>query len=478
MALVILLALLLVRSAIAATTGLSDTEAYYASWARAPALSYYDHPPLVAWAGWLAIRTLGPGAVRVVPLACGVVFDVLVYRLGALIFSPRAGVFALALIAVLPVFFYTGFLVNPEALLAPLWMLFLLALLALRDHDEPWRPLVLGASVGAAFLAKYTGLLALPVALLYVASGAGTRRWLRRPSFYAGGLVSLAMASPVIVWNAARGWPSVGLHLGERQALRPESLAAALWRVGSAQMVYFHPLALPLLFAVLAFTVLRARRDERYRFLACASAPVLAFLLTVMVRTPDSEPHWTMVGYVPVVVAAGGLLDESAGLLRRVATVALGVIMVSFTAGGLAYGALVHSPMLQRALPVYVPADDPIGETVGWSDVRAAVRSEASKLGPGTVVAGAHNVLCGHLMWALGDAPHVYCESTRRTELDFMGRRALPDGVAVVFVDSDKYPADVNRVMAAYACGAREEVDAERDGVTVGRYGLRACVRR
>jgi 4-amino-4-deoxy-L-arabinose transferase-like glycosyltransferase len=43
----VLLALL--RAAVAATTELSDDEAYYRLWALAPAMSYLDHPPMVAW---------------------------------------------------------------------------------------------------------------------------------------------------------------------------------------------------------------------------------------------------------------------------------------------------------------------------------------------------------------------------------------------------------------------------------------------
>ena len=60
---------------IAATTGLSDTEAYYAQWARVPALSYYDHPPLIAWTTWLFTRaSSAPWAVRVGPVLYAAAF--------------------------------------------------------------------------------------------------------------------------------------------------------------------------------------------------------------------------------------------------------------------------------------------------------------------------------------------------------------------------------------------------------------------
>jgi hypothetical protein len=53
-----------IRVLIARGTGLSNTDAYYTQWARLAALSYYDHPSLVAWTRWLIQRaTVEPWAV-------------------------------------------------------------------------------------------------------------------------------------------------------------------------------------------------------------------------------------------------------------------------------------------------------------------------------------------------------------------------------------------------------------------------------
>jgi hypothetical protein len=469
------------RWVVATTTGLSDTEAYYAGWARTPALSYYDHPPLVAWTTWLvthAVHGAGHGgwAARLGPVLSGALFDALLYRLAARLFSARAGFFAVVVVTAIPVFFFTGFLVNPEGLLAPLWVLFLLLLLDMRENDEPWRPVLLGAVVGAAFLAKYTAILAVPVTLLFVAGSARTRRWLGRPSFYLAGLVALVLASPVIAWNAQHHWPSLHLHLSERMGHAPgETLAGALWRVGSAQVLIFQPIILPSLLAVLGYAVARSRVDERYRFLATASLPVVAFLLTMMVRAGDSEPHWTMVGYVPLIVGAAGLLDESSGRLRRFAHRTLCVALAVSAAVAALYVVHLRSPALAKALPSYRPDADPISETLGWDRVGDAVRWHAMALGSGTVAAGAHNVLCGHLQAAVDDAPPVYCASPRRTEFDFIGRRTPPPGVPVVFVDSDRYPEDVAVALPRHTCVPAEDVVVDRGGLRVARYRIREC---
>jgi 4-amino-4-deoxy-L-arabinose transferase-like glycosyltransferase len=469
-----------IRWVIAGSTGLSDTEAYYAQWARSLALSYYDHPPLVAWAAWVGTRaSSAPWAVRLVPVLCGAVFDTLVYHLAARLFSPRAGFFAVAILTAVPVFFFTGFLLNPEALLAPLWALFLVMLLDLRARGHAWRALAIGLVVGVAFLAKYTAILAVPVTLLYLAGSRKTWGWFRRPSLYAAGALALAIATPVIAWNAMHGWPSLQLHLAERMN-RPagEPLAGALWRVARGQLVFFQPIALLALVGAAAVAVVRSWRDERYWLLSTAGLPVLVFLLTMMVRAGDSEPHWTMIGYLPFIVAAAGLLDESKGVLRRFA---FGVFYASVSLSALALAVyLVHlsTPALAKHLPSYEPNADPFAETIGWDRVAAAVKAHARRLGPETVVAGAHNVLCGHAQAALDDAPPVFCVAPKRTQYDFVGRRHPPSGAPVVFVDSERYPADPDVALHDHVCGPPQELEIDRSGLFQARYRLRDCLPR
>jgi 4-amino-4-deoxy-L-arabinose transferase-like glycosyltransferase len=469
--------LTVVRLIVAARTGLSDTEAYYAGWSRFPSLSYYDHPPLVAWTTWLVRRcSTDAWAVRIGPVLCSAAFGALLYRVGARLFSPRAGFFAVVLVAAIPVFEFVGFLLNPEALLAPLWMLFILSLDDLKTNDEPWRPFVTGALIGVAFLAKYTALLGVPVALLYVAGSPSTRRWLSRPTFYVSGAIALAIATPVLLWNSAHGWPTLHLHLEERM-VRPstEGLGQAFARVGAGQLALFHPVALPAFVALLVYAVARARRDERYRLLATASLPVLAFLLVMMVRAADSEPHWTMMGYAPLAVVAGGVLDESTGRLRRFAEWTLQATLFASAAAVGAYAVHLASPALMDAFPSYNPNADPSTETIGWDRIRDTVASHAAALGPGTVVAAAHNVLCGHVQAAIDDSPPVYCPSPRRTQFDFEGRKSPPVGVPVVFVDSDRYPADIAQALPHHRCVDAQDVELQRGGHVLGRYRIHEC---
>jgi 4-amino-4-deoxy-L-arabinose transferase-like glycosyltransferase len=471
------------RLLIISTTGLTDTETYYLSWSRVIDWSYYDHPPLVAWSARL--WTLGSHsafAVRLGPVVYAAIAGALLYRLGARLFSPRAGFFALLAVTMLPGAFFTSFVLNPEGLLAPLWLCILLSLDGLRRGREAWRPLVLGLAVGVAFLAKYTAVLAVPIALVFVVTTPSLRHWLRRPSFYGAGLLALLLTSPVLYWNVEHHWPSVSLHLSER--MPPMTAAIALEHVRQlviGQLVVFHPLVLPALLATVVPTIRRARADERYRLLALAGAPVLAFFYAVMLRVCDAESHWTLVGYMSLAIALGAFLDESFDRLserraRILRWATHGVAALSFTAFGVYF---LHSQTLVLARflapPVYDLRADPVTETMGWESVQRAIASEAKITGPNTVVASAHNVLCGHAAVALGDNPPVYCASPRRTEFDFVDRRTPPADAPVIFLDSARYTGDPAVALPGRRCRLAQNIDVTHDRTTVNEFRLFAC---
>ena len=464
-----------------ATTDIANGEAYYAMWGRFPAWSYYDHPPLVAWITWVVTRvSSSPFALHVGPLVCATVFAMLVYRLAERLFSARAGFFALALVALLPAYFVTAIVINPESPLAPLWMLAVLLLDGMRERDEAWRPLAAGAVMGLAFLAKYTGVLLVPLALVYLAATPSCRRWLRRPSLYAGAAVALAVASPVVVWNLVHHWPSLTLHFVERTApADAATLVENLLFLVLGQLGEYHPLLFPALMAAMVLSVRRARTDERFRFLAWMSVPVLVFLAVALMRVRDPEPHWTMVGFMPCIVAAAGWLDEAW---------AKGTAPKWLRPYGLASGALtvvvvtlgyVHtlSPALLHLVPahLYDPNHDATTELQGWDRVDAALHESAELLGPDAVIASCQYALCAQILRQVDDRPAVYCPSARRTEFDFLGRHTPPARAPVLYVNDDHYPDAPGELLPGRRCDLARDVPVERAGRVVRHYRLYAC---
>lgn len=488
-----------VRFVCVARLPLGNGEAYYYTWSRFLDWSYYDHPPLVAWMV-RATTVLGasPAAVRLGPVLAAGAFGYLFYRLAERLFRPRAAFFGLVLVTALPVFLGSSFVLNPEAPLAPLWVGFLLTLEGMRRRDEAWRPLLAGLLLGCAFLAKYTGVLLVPAALLYIACSAPTRRWLRRPSFYAGGLVALLVTLPVLAWNQARGWPSLHLHFVERATVAVPvagenrinelvaisssggaSLIDSVLRVGVGQLMAYSPLLAPLLVLALVRSLRRARRDDRDLFITAFSWPVLLPLLAAMTKFQDAEQHWTMMAFVPAVIAAGHYADitwarAGAGIkwARGMAIAGVALSASLFVLGN------VHarSTALLRLIPAdhYDPKADMINELVGWDQVRASVAQVASAAPGHVVLASSHYSLCGRLLFEMGDWPAVYCPTARRSAFDFFGRHDPPADATVVTLTTDIHDG-LPVGLQDRSCSIADTVDVERGGRRVARYFVQSC---
>jgi hypothetical protein len=78
----LLIALVVVHLLAGAAMGLSVDEAHYLLYAQHPALSYFDHPPLVGWLQWPLVAIDAPvGVLRVLPCMLWMGTVLVVYRL-------------------------------------------------------------------------------------------------------------------------------------------------------------------------------------------------------------------------------------------------------------------------------------------------------------------------------------------------------------------------------------------------------------
>ena len=474
---------------------LANGEAYYATWSRFLDWSYYDHPPLIAW--MVRLTTLlgdSPAAIRLGPVLCAGAFGLLLYRLAERFFGPRAAFLSLVLVTAVPVFLISSFVLNPEAPLAPLWVGYLLVLEGMRERDEAYRPLLAGTLLGLAFLAKYTAVLLVPTTFLYLAFSAPTRRWLRRPSLYLGGAIALALALPVLLWNEAHGWPTLRLHLVERatvsvpvagenainhlmeDASTPGSGAfQSFARLLVGQLLSYSPLLAPALVMALFRTLRRARHDDRDLFLASFSWPVLLLVLAAMLRVKDAEQHWTMVAFIPAVIAAGRFADEAWASSRRFSILAATGVALSFSAFsvGLVH---MHTNAVIRLLPAahYDPRADLSNEMAGWDQVRASVGQAALASRGDVVLASNHYAMCGRLFMEMGDAPKVYCPTARRSAFDFFERRDPPATATVIALTNDIH-RELPPGLEGRACVLTDDIQVERAGREVARYFVHSC---
>ncbi len=214
---VIIVALVLLRLIAAVFTPLTFDEAYYWMWSKHLSFGYYDHPPMVALVIRLGTVIAGDTefGVRLGSVLLALPMSWAVYRSAEILFgSARVASTAAILLNVTLMAAVGTLIVTPDSplLVAASFVLFFLAKVLETGRGAWW--LAVGAAVGAALLSKYTALLFGPAIVIWLASAPKLRRWLISPWPYLGGLVALAIFSPVILWNADHRWVSFIKQIG------------------------------------------------------------------------------------------------------------------------------------------------------------------------------------------------------------------------------------------------------------------------
>jgi hypothetical protein len=236
-------ALVCLRLLAAAWTPLTFDEAYYWMWSKHLAGGYYDHPPGVAAVIRLGTVIAGDTelGVRLVSILLALPMSWAIFRAASILFDDvRVATTATILLNVTLMAAVGTLIVTPDAplLVASSFVLFYLAKVLETGRGGWW--LAVGAAVGTALLSKYTALFFGPAILIWLVIVPKLRHWLVSPWLYLGGIVALALFSPVILWNADHHWVSFIKQIGRARIedFRPAFIAELI----PTQIVFATPL--------------------------------------------------------------------------------------------------------------------------------------------------------------------------------------------------------------------------------------------
>jgi 4-amino-4-deoxy-L-arabinose transferase-like glycosyltransferase len=432
------------RLALAAVVPLTVDEAYYTTWAAQLAPGYLDHPPAVAWlaAGGLGLLGRSALAVRVPAIALQAATTLLAASLARARGGARAALSAVLLLQAAPVFSVGAVLMTPDAPLAFAWTGALWAVERAVARDPRW--LVLGgAFLGLGALSKLSaGLLAIAVLAAFLATARG-RRLLASPWPWPwlGLGAALAVASPAILWNAARGWPAFRYQLEHGLGGRSFSLARLAGSI-AAQAGYVSPVVL-VLATVAAWRALRAA-DPAIRSLAFSALPVAAFFTLAAGLTKSALPHWTAPGWL-----SASILLAIAGTPRLRVALATGF-------------ALIAALLVSLALPL---PRTPLDELRGW---REGAEAAAARLRPGEALAAGHWITFGQIGWYSGRRVAYLGEASAPTFWEGDPARA---GAPLLVVRADQLGPGREALEASLGpLDPAGRLDVERGGRTVRRF--------
>jgi 4-amino-4-deoxy-L-arabinose transferase-like glycosyltransferase len=411
----LILGTFLIRAVAGQLIGLGIDESYMVAAGRDLRLGYYDHPPAAWWLAWSARHLMGADAALIVRLPFIALFGVstwLMYRLAAALYTPSAGLWAAVSLNLAPVFgVTTGSWVLPDG---PLICALLGAALCL-VHALPARGrtallwwLGAGLCAGLALFAKYSALLILAGAFLYLLTQPQDRRWLRRPEPYLGAALALLVFAPVLAWNAAHDWASFAFQGGRASATRFRPLAPLGTLAGEA--LFLLPwIWLPLIVCFVA-GMRRGPAARREWLLCCLAAfPIVLFALASVWSQRKMLFHWAAPGYLLLFPMLGAGVANRMARGDRATRIWL-IASALLVCGGVTVVATeVRYNWLERFAGEFPIGSDPGMEVVDWTPLRTELAERQLLQRPGTVIAALNWRDAGKLGYALGDAADVIC---------------------------------------------------------------------
>jgi 4-amino-4-deoxy-L-arabinose transferase-like glycosyltransferase len=465
-----------------ANLGLSVDEAHYALYAAHPALSYFDHPPLVGWVQWPLVALGAPTALlRLVPGLLWLGTVLLVHRVtrsmtlaatsANLSASPMqaedAAFWAVAVLLLAPLLHILGIGLLPDTLLmfwSAAMMLQTLRLMQRTHADSLAQWIVLGGLLGLAGLSKYTAIFAAAAVALCLIAAHGLAL-LRKPGLWLAVVVALVLVSPVVIWNAQNHWVSFvyqakhgagsrwqGMHLLRFLLVQLLAFGPLLWWAGAGIKAVAQPQRLLLGFFVIPFAV-------------------LAYLS----GGGSSLPHWTAPAWVALAPFAGiGLAHtwasgrrftvQALGLLQALACVALPGIMVS-----------AGMPFMegQTASLESSDAPNPFADLHGWDAAGARAKELAAQQGL-DAVAVQNWTLASRLGWYARPLK-VHVLEDRFDQFDLWAGK-LPVGGGALLVDWSQLPYETPIGANGFTqCRPLDTLPVQRFGYAVSRFDFYAC---
>jgi len=345
---------------------LSPDEAHYWEWSRRLDLSYYSKGPTIAYLirfGTLLFGNTVLG-VRFMAVIFSALSSVLIYLLGKRLYDEQVGISSAIILQIVPLFSAFGILFTIDSPFIFFWVLSLFLfrqaidgrsrISTTRSHMY-W--LLLGFSIGLGLLTKYTMAFFYLCAVLFLLFSKEHRRLLLSAAPYMSFVVSLLVFSPVVIWNAEHDWVTLKHTAGQAhvaEGLRI-SLMSFLQFLGSQLFV-----VTPLLFALMAVSLWKLRKEREGSFLCWFSIPVIIFFLLKSIQA-KVQANWALPGYLTGIIAFSVNYMKSFSSFRRGKKILIAATILA---------AILISSVAHYTSILSIPKElDPTSRLKGWEDL-------------------------------------------------------------------------------------------------------------
>jgi undecaprenyl-diphosphatase len=466
--------------------GLSPDEATYWTWSKRLDLSYYAKGPviayLIAFSTWImgdtvfAVRSLSPLFLTLTSL--------IIYKFSIELFDKDGEAEKKALLASLmpqatPLFSASGVIMTIDPPFIFFWTLSLYLFYKATkaqmgngaEERLTWVWMLLGISIGLGLLTKYTMAFFYICGFLYLLFDKESRRlfWKKEP--YIAFLISIAVFSPVIIWNMHHGWVTLKHTEGHANIAKGFVISAKeFFNFLGSQFGVITPLLFFLAMDGGIRNYFSGDSAKNRRLLFWFWAPILGFFLLKSLQG-KVQANWAMNAYIAAFIAAS---DHMLGKgynkkLSRPFLIAAFSLAITVTA-------IAHYPSLIN-LPFKM---DPSARLRGWEELG----QKMDKIYGEMAASGSKDVfifsdkyqVSSELAFYMKNKPVTYCVNLgrRMNQYDIWGGMEKLTGYDAIFVrmDQTSFP---EKLKSSFDKCEGETFNVYEDGKALRVYGIFRC---
>ncbi|MGB0870903.1 MAG: glycosyltransferase family 39 protein [Flavobacteriales bacterium] len=309
----ILFSFAIIRFLVCILMGVQPQDVYYFYYAENLDLSYFDHPPMIAY--FLKISTTIFGKSAAVLKLTDFVFSTgtlyFFYKLSKYFLSERRAIFSTLIFGSSLLLSLLSIISTPDVPLIFFWTLSLLQILSALNNDKWFDWILVGLLMGLTFDSKYTGLILGASLVLFLLLSNTHRRKLFSYRPILALLFFLIAISPVIIWNYQNDFISLKFQSsGRANAISTLSLMKPTNIIGflGSQAALITFIAFGLMVKVYWKIIKRIKHKvintkDNQLFLFCFSFP-LFIIFTVLSPIYWVKINWIMPVYVTGIIMA------------------------------------------------------------------------------------------------------------------------------------------------------------------------------
>lgn len=337
-------------------------DAYYFFYAQHPSLSYFDHPPAIAYLLWLFTTVFGHHviAIKLAVTSLTILTCLSVYQLALKFLGEKERIKAIVLFLSSLMVSILSLISTPDTPLLFFWALSLLALYEAIFKERKLFWLLAGFLMGLAFDSKYTAVFLPAGMILFLLFSAKHRKYLFTIWPWLSGFLMILTSAPVIIWNVNNHFASFAFQGSQRMhdaaafSIKPTLFLGLIGhQLALLIPVFFITVILSVYQLIKKYAINLKQMPDKHIFLLCFFLPLF---LTFLCLSPIYwvKINWMMPAYITGTLLAATLIN---GKWLRIQ---------------LYLSAVVHLALLVEVLfyPFPIKSDD---TWVGWADLSKQV---------------------------------------------------------------------------------------------------------